>query len=90
MTELFNSCGIVEIIGKGALSDRFVRVRMLDTLAAYLCGVPDGYLVFADTMRYRMDDQPDALDVSEDNASGRACHEQAVSDSEHIWADELP
>lgn len=90
MTELFNDSGIVEIIGKGALTDRFVRVRMLDTLSAYLNGVPDGYLVFADTMRYRMDDQPHPLDVSEDNASGRQCHEDAVRDSQRIWADELP
>ncbi|CAN7261245.1 hypothetical protein LJR098_001088 [Rhizobium sp. LjRoot98] len=75
MTELYNDYGMVEIVGKGDLSDRFVKVRFLDIHLAYTNGVKDGYLVFADTMRYRMDGEPDSFDVSADNELGKQAHE---------------
>jgi hypothetical protein len=64
MTEYTNNHGPVEILGPGPLSERFLRVRM-DDVPAYLTDQPAEYLVFADTLRYRMDGQPHDLDVRE-------------------------
>ncbi|MDE3775433.1 hypothetical protein I7F96_32235 [Sinorhizobium meliloti] len=78
MTEPFNDYGMVEILDKRDVSDRFKRVRFMDFHLAQLNGFEDGYLVFADTMRYRMDSEPHPLDVSDDNARGRQAHEADV------------
>lgn len=64
MTEYTNDYGPVDILGPGPLSERFTRVRM-DDVPAYLTNQPAEYLVFADTLRYRMDGQPHPLDVRE-------------------------
>ncbi|TAY50947.1 hypothetical protein [Rhizobium leguminosarum] len=64
MTEYTNDHSPVEIIGPGELSERFLRVRM-DDVPAYLTNQPAEYLVFGDTLRYRMDGQPHPLDVRE-------------------------
>lgn len=47
----------IDVLGPGPLSQRFVRVREK--------GTGKEYLVFADTMRYSLDDQPHPLDVRE-------------------------
>ncbi|MGO7115587.1 hypothetical protein ACCS79_03645 [Rhizobium johnstonii] len=50
-----NEYGTVEVIGPGPLSDRFRLIQQEGRAS---------YLVFADTMKYRMDDQPHPLDVN--------------------------
>lgn len=52
----------VELLGKGSLSDRFIRVRGGVWTATHHA---QEYLVFADTLRFRQDDQPHPLDVRE-------------------------
>lgn len=64
MTDYRNEHGLVELLGPGPLTDRFLRVRM-DDVPAYLNSLPPEYLVWADTLRYRRDDQPHPLDVRE-------------------------
>ncbi|MBA9034340.1 hypothetical protein [Rhizobium leguminosarum] len=78
MSELYNEFGIVEIVGKGDLSDRFLRVRFLDAHLNYLHRNENGYLVFADTLRFRADGKPHPLDVSATNEIGRRAHEDDV------------
>ncbi|KAA1237124.1 hypothetical protein FHL81_10825 [Agrobacterium tumefaciens] len=61
-----NDYGDVEVVGPGPLSDRFREIHQ------------DGrapYLVFADTMRYRMDGERHSLDVT--------CNCEAVEMGEH-------
>ncbi|TAY50946.1 hypothetical protein [Rhizobium leguminosarum] len=79
MSELYNDYGMVEIVGIGDLTERFVRVRFMDTHVEYLNQLEEGYLLFADTMRYRMDGEPHPLDVSADNETGRRAHEADAS-----------
>lgn len=79
MSELYNDYGIVEIVDKGDLTDRFVRVRFMDTHVAYLNRLEEGYLLFADTMRYRRDGESNPLDVSAGNEPGRQAHEADVA-----------
>lgn len=50
-----NEYGTVEVIGSGPLSDRFRLIEQEGRAS---------YLVFADTMKYRMDGQAHPLDVS--------------------------
>jgi hypothetical protein len=42
-------------MGKGDLTDQFTRVRMMEAHVAHLNGLDDGYLVWTEIMRYRMD-----------------------------------
>ncbi|KQQ61134.1 hypothetical protein ASF69_01545 [Rhizobium sp. Leaf311] len=64
MTTYRNEHGPVEILGPGPLTDTYLRVRMDDVLA-YLISLQPEYLVWADTLRFRRDDQPHPLDVRE-------------------------
>lgn len=61
MTDYVNSYGPVEIIGTGSLTERFIKVRG-GAWTAVAHGSPD-YVVFADTLKFRMDGQSDPLDV---------------------------
>ncbi|MEY9198437.1 hypothetical protein ABIA16_003553 [Sinorhizobium fredii] len=63
-TNHMNAYTYVELLGPGPLSERYTRVRM-DGVIAYCLNMPTDYLVFADTLRYRMDGQPHPLDVRE-------------------------
>lgn len=63
MTEYTNDYCPVEILGHG-LSERTTRVRM-NGVTAFILDMPEVYTVFSETMRYRMDDQVDPLDVRE-------------------------
>ncbi|UFW65792.1 hypothetical protein RlegWSM1455_07155 [Rhizobium laguerreae] len=74
MTELFNDYGMVEIVDDDSLTDGFKRVRFLDSQLAYIECRDGGYLVFSDTMRYRMDDEPHPLDVKASNEKGQQAH----------------
>ncbi|MBX5164785.1 hypothetical protein [Rhizobium sp. NZLR4b] len=75
MTNLYNNYGMVEIVQSQGLSDRFFKVRFMDLHLGYLHRFEEGYLVFADSMRYRMDGAPHPLDVSEENEIGEQNHE---------------
>lgn len=79
MTEYTNEFCPVEILGPTS-SSRFLRVRMFD-LAAYCLDLPQDYLVFADTLRYRMDGQPHDLDVREVNVLS---HEQIEGSDDQV------
>ncbi|KQQ61133.1 hypothetical protein ASF69_01540 [Rhizobium sp. Leaf311] len=57
-----NEYGIVEIVGTGPLSDQFLIVRM-ESVARKLNSIPDEYMIWADTKRYRRDRQAHPLDV---------------------------
>ncbi|MGO4566077.1 hypothetical protein AB4Z52_13600 [Rhizobium sp. 2YAF20] len=76
MTEYRNDFGPVEIICQNPISDRFLLVRM-DDVAAYLTGLPQVYVVFADTLRRGGDDQPHRIDVRELEVLS---HEEMTSD----------
>lgn len=62
MTTYRNTYEPVELLGKGSLTDGFVRVRGGAWTATHY---KQEYLVFADTLRFRMDGQDDPLDVRE-------------------------
>ncbi|CAN7261109.1 hypothetical protein LJR098_001085 [Rhizobium sp. LjRoot98] len=62
MTDYRNNYEPVVLLGKGSLTDRFVRVRGGVWTATHH---KQEYLVFADTLRFRQDDQPHPLDVRE-------------------------
>ncbi|NTI03163.1 hypothetical protein G6K88_14155 [Agrobacterium rhizogenes] len=63
MTEYTNDYDRVINLGPSPLSDRFTRVRG-GVWTKLGLDIQD-YVVFTDTMRYRMDDQPHPLDVRE-------------------------
>ncbi|MBX5160416.1 hypothetical protein HJB89_25360 [Rhizobium sp. NZLR8] len=64
MTEYTNDLGPVEILGLSPASNRHTLVRM-EVHAAYLEDIPQEYVVYTATMRWRMDGQPHPLDVRE-------------------------
>ncbi|TAV04547.1 hypothetical protein [Rhizobium ruizarguesonis] len=78
MTELFNEYGMVEIVDDDSLTDGFKRVRFLDSQLAGINCPDGGYLVFADTMRYRMDNESHPLDVNANDEKGQQAHQADV------------
>ena len=62
MTTYRNDFEPVELLGKGPLTDRFVLVRGGVWTATHH---RQEYLVFADTLKFRADDQEHPLDVRE-------------------------
>lgn len=60
MTNYRNDYEPVELLGKGSLTDRFVRVRGGAWTATHH---KQEYIVFADTLGFRQDGQAHPLDV---------------------------
>ncbi|MGX9991596.1 hypothetical protein ACS4RR_020935 [Rhizobium sp. Z1P35] len=64
MTEYTNEYGPVEILSPSPASNRHLLVRM-KIHTAYLEDIPQEYVVYSTTMKWRMDGLPHPLDVRE-------------------------